>query len=92
MFDGLADRDLQDRDMIAPLKSPTFNGTYVLRFIRVSEIDNIRKLSEESFDGASALFFEGLSVAFVSELKTLGHAGVETAGRGGGHTRTQRRV
>lgn len=78
-IDGLADRDLQDRDMIAPLKSPTFNGDVRLALhTPFQEIDNIPEVVGRVLDGASALFFEGLSVAFVSELKHWDMRGVET--------------
>jgi spore germination protein KA len=77
--DGLVDRDLQDRDMIAPLKAQGFDGE-VRRALRTSftEADNLPVVIGKVLEGATALFFEGEGVAFVSELKQWDMRSVET--------------
>lgn len=69
--DGLADKDLMDRDIIEPLKSESFDGD-VQKAVRVTtlvRLADMNAISGQVLDGNVAVFFEGLEEAVVTDMK-----------------------
>jgi spore germination protein KA len=78
-IDGLADKDLMDRDIIEPLKSENFDGD-VPKAIRVTSLQRIadmNAISGQVLDGNVAIFFEGQDKAVITDLKHWSQRAVE---------------
>jgi spore germination protein KA len=78
--DGLADKDLMDRDIIGPLKSESFDGDVpnAIRVTSLQRIADMNAISGQVLDGNVAIFFEGLEKAVITDLKHWSQISVET--------------
>lgn len=77
--DGLADKDLVDRDIIAPLKSVNFQGN-ITAAIRsgITDVDSMTAVTGQVLQGNTAVFFEGRKLAAIADLKSFQMRSVES--------------
>lgn len=69
-IDGLINKDLIDRDVIKPLKSPQFDGNLSLAFKTVyEETDDISEFVKFVLAGFTAVFYTGSKKAYLFELR-----------------------
>lgn len=86
--DGLVNKDLLDRDLIAPLKSHDFNGDISLSLkTHYKEVENIPTFIGEVLQGNTALFYGSNRKIIIADIKqwdkrTVEAPDVETAIRG----------
>lgn len=58
-IDGLTNKDITDRDIIAPLKSPDFNGSIAVSInAHYKETDDIQIFIKEVIQGNTAIFYD----------------------------------
>lgn len=77
--DGLSSKDLIGRDIIAPLKAPTFDGD-VIRSTNISQYTKVTKVAElisGVLSGNTGVLYEGAKEALVADLKKWEMRGVE---------------
>jgi spore germination protein KA len=69
-IDGLVNKDLIDRDILSPIKSPTFNGDIPLALKSVfQETEDMSVLVESVLCGNAAVFYEHSKKAYLVEFK-----------------------
>jgi spore germination protein KA len=69
-IDGLVNKDLIDRDIIKPIKSPEFNGNIPLSLSTLfKETDDMSVVVDEVLAGNVAVFYEKACKAYLVELK-----------------------
>lgn len=77
--DGLVDKDLVDRDAIAPLKSTNFNGDISLTLkTHYHEIYDIQSAINEVLQGDTAIFYSNSKTAYIVDFKKWDKRSVET--------------
>ncbi|NLL39793.1 MAG: spore germination protein [Clostridiales bacterium] len=76
--DGLIDKNLVDRDIIAPLKSINFEGD-ISAAIRctIADVDNMSSVTGQVLQGNTAVFFEGRKKVAIADLKSFQMRSVE---------------
>lgn len=70
--DGMSNKDLIDRDIVTPLKSPDFDGDVEL-WINVSQfktVENLDDFANEILDGNTAIFYGKSRKAVIVDLKS----------------------
>ncbi len=86
--DGLTNKDLIDRDLIAPMKSPSFRGDLPLSLrSQIKEVEDVSTVIKEVLDGNTAIFYEGSKKAYIADFKqwdkrSVGPPDVESSIRG----------
>lgn len=69
-IDGLVNKDLIDRDIIKPIKSPEFKGDIALSLSTVfEETDDMSVVVEQVLSGNVALFYDKSSTAYLVEFR-----------------------
>ncbi len=77
-IDGLIDKDLVDRDIIRPLKSPYFDGNLNLVFKTVfEETRDVSKFVEFVLAGFTAVFYAGTKKVFLFEFRQWNQRSVD---------------
>lgn len=77
-IDGLTNKDITDRDVIKPLKSPDFKGDVALAITaRYRIVDDITAAVVEIANGNVAVFYENCGKIFVVDLKQWEKRSVE---------------
>ncbi|MEL7610156.1 MAG: spore germination protein [Bacillota bacterium] len=77
--DGLINKDLLDRDVIAPLKSRDFNGDLSLTLrTHYKEAEDIQTFIGDVLLGNTALFYEKSRKVFIVDIKQWDKRSVET--------------
>lgn len=76
--DGMTDKDLIDRDIVRPLRSPQFDGDVSNAISSVYNIsEKYSKSVEDVLDGNVAVYFEGEGKAWIVEFKNWMQRSVE---------------
>ena len=77
-IDGLTDKDITDRDIIKPLKSPDFKGdiAYAIK-ARYKIVNDISESVTEIVNGNVAVFYENSNEIFVVDFKQWDKRSVE---------------
>ncbi len=76
--DGLADKDLIDRDIIMPLKSPLFDGNIGLALhATFTETEDLTKFTQSVLGGFVGLFYGGCSKVFLVEFRKYAMRSIE---------------
>ncbi len=78
-IDGLTNKDITDRDIITPLKSPKFKGI-ISSAIKANykEVDNISDFIEEILQGNTAIFYGNSKKIYIIDFKNWDKRAVET--------------
>ncbi len=77
--DGLVNKDLIHRDIIAPIKSPEFNGDLGLALkTEYKESEEIFAFINQVLTGYVAIFYEGSRKVYLTDLKAWSQRAVET--------------
>lgn len=78
-IDGLTNKDLIDRDIITPLKSPHFDGDIRNALKTVySEAEDMQEVVEQVLNGNVAVIYDGFKKALIADFKSWDKRGVET--------------
>jgi len=76
--DGMTSKDLIDRDIVKPLRSPEFDGDVSNALSSVyTTTDNYTKAIDDVLDGNVAVYFEGECKAWIVEFKNWMQRSVE---------------
>ncbi|MCX7614224.1 MAG: spore germination protein [Clostridiales bacterium] len=78
-IDGMIDKNIADRDIIAPLKSVDFNGDVAASIKSIYKtVDNIPEAVTEILNGNIAVFFDNFEKVFIVDIKQWDRRVVET--------------